>query len=260
MTEDENISRIDLGISSRGAFGDTNLSRQISSSFDRLFEELRQLRKDVSIQPSIIRYRRVMKTVDISNIEGDARISFYFDCMNGQKRLERLRHRIEYDGEPLSEGSILVRVDSKSVSPEVEGFGLHEIPGGKKLPFDNLSIFYISPEVPIEKNTSFNYEYTVELKKVFRDLPEKEYSSHMIMHPTDALIFSIRSPAGYNFDKDHLDIQIVQYSGMSDDIEKDYINETFPPILMKEKTEIIWEIKDPKITYTYIVNFRAKKV
>lgn len=230
----------------------------IASDINRLFEELKQLRKEVSTKPAVIRYIRLRKTIDILNLQGDANISIFCDCKNGRDPVRRLKHRMEYDGEPLSKEDISVIVNGKHLQPDLETFELNKLPGGVDPPFKNLTILYIKPQSPIEPDSAFQYEYTTALKKVYPKVTERDYTSYGIMHVIDSLGFSIRAPPEYRFLKESLDIEVIQYNGLQDTAEKMRINLRFTPIFMGNDTEILWEIKNPKITYTYRVYFQIK--
>ncbi|TET19466.1 hypothetical protein E3J74_06175 [Candidatus Bathyarchaeota archaeon] len=226
----------------------------------RLLEKLRQLKEEVSTQPTIMRYRRVRKTIDILNQKGDAKISFFFDCRNRQSPMRRLRHFLKYSGAPLSRKDVVVKINGDHLKPELETYGLHKIPGGKTPPFDNSTDLYINPQSPIKPNRAFTYEYTVCLEGVYSKALEKEWTSHAIMHPTNSLELSIRAPSNYQFVKEALNIKVIQYNGLIDVLEIERITNKFKPIFMKDNTEILWEIKNPKITYTYEIYFKISKV
>lgn len=223
---------------------------------EQLYDEMRRLRIEASIQPAVMKCRRVIKTVDILNAKGDAKISVFFDCINGRDKLQRIRHRIEHDGMPLSEKDISLRVNTERLDPEIESYAYRKIPGGKSPPFENVSILYVNFKHPVNEFGAFSYEYSYSLRKVYPKLATLESTSYSVMHPTDLLEFSLRSPLGFRYDRDSLGVEIIQYNGLPDTREKGRIVQMFSPILLRNESEILYTIKNPKITYTYTISFR----
>ena len=221
--------------------------------------QLAMANKEIQRQPRIAYYALAQKTVKIASAEnGDADIHHYFECKNTKNILRSLRHRIEYDAmEALKQDEMMVLVNGAKSDFTVDTVTNCKVEGRNHIIKKFVTALCIKLDPPMGKDQTFTYEYDVKGKGIYSKVKtdEGELSSHNVMHQTDLLRFRIYAPGKYQFTRCWIEIQ--DYNATRDSLEEaNCLAPECAPKRMHGNTEISWEVKDPKITYTYKLYFK----
>lgn len=221
--------------------------------------QLVEANKEIQRQPRIAYYGLAQKTAKVINAEnGDADIHYYFECKNTKNILRNLRHRIEYDAtEALKQDEIAVLVNGTRSDFTVDTVTNCKVEGNNHTIKKFVTALCIKLDPPMSKDQKFTYEYGIKGKGIYPKVKtdEGEVSSHNVMHQTDLLRFRIYAPDKYQFTRCWIEIQ--DYNTTRDTVEEtNCLAPECAPKKIHDNTEISWEIKDPKITYTYKLYFK----
>ena len=232
--------------------------QKVSKEKQDLEKELVHLREEMAWYPRIIIYKRAIKKIQILNMRGDASVSYDFECVNGGNQLRKMEHVILYDGNPLKSSDVLIKTRGKSVPPEIETLARCELKDGEHKLVKLETRLSINYEPPIKPQETFTYSYGFRYKKVYRNLRQREYTGHRVMHTTHMLEIHISAPPNHIF-SDILDITAIDFNTVRDEEEEKILSARSPPRLVSNNREILWEILMPKITYTYTALFKVVK-
>jgi len=225
----------------------------------RLEKQLTDANKEIQRQPRIAYYGLAQKTVKIANAEnGDADIYHYFECKNTKHILRNLRQRIEYDAtEALKRGEMIILVNGVRSDFTADTVTNCKVEGGNHSIKKFVTTLCIKLDPPMGKDQTFTYEYGIKGKGIYPKVKtdEGEVSSHNVMHQTDLLRFRVYAPDRYEFTRCWIEIQ--DYNATRDtEEEADCLAPECAPKRIHDSTEILWDVKDPKITYTYKLYFK----
>lgn len=228
----------------------------------RLQNELEQKQLEIERQPRIAYYRLAQKTVRILNQNpGDARIYYYYECLNGDSALGKMRHALRYDArKQIEKTDVVILVNGKKLDTTIESFSECDISDTKHKIEQYITRIEVNPVPPIPKNTLFTYEYGMEAEAVYPKLQEEggeEHSSHSVNHQTDLLRFRLFSPNGSEFSS--FRIEVEDYNHVRDTEEEARCYAKSPPKRIHNGRELIWEIPNPRITYVYYLHFKLVK-
>lgn len=239
----------------------TESARERARERHRIHEKLRHYESMLAKETHTFYVSNAVKEIQILNKSGDAIVTYSFRCINNpESELKRIRISVSHDGN-LIEGSVKCYVNERKgkMRDEERLVVLDAKSRAPKETIPNIFKFSILPEAIIEKGDRFAYSYTYRVDNLFRDFlqPDKEYTSTLILHPTDRLKNIIRIPEGYVFNS--AKSEVFDRDEMEHLAEEQRIKQDCPPFFSKDKRILFWDISYPKLANIYRLRFSAKE-
>ena len=226
-----------------------------------IYRKLRHYESMIAKETHTFYVYEATKEINILDASGEALIEYSFRCNNNpESKLERIRISVSHDGN-LIEDSLECSVNEREAQmTNIERLlVLDEKTEEPRESMPRILNFTMRPEESVEKGTRFSYSYRYKVAKLFRYFMEKdkEFTSTLILHPTDRLKNLIRVPEGYMFNS--VKFEVFDIDEVEHHAEEERIKIDCPPRLTHDKRILCWDIINPKLANIYKLYFSAEK-
>jgi hypothetical protein len=234
------------------------------------YEDLRmylQLRECYALMP------RVIKTISHSRIckltpNGDVDVSWNFTIKNlSEKTIPKMSIPVCFDinEKKYEKTSLLtmkkVKIGTYEVPDPAECYhraGAILSPRGTLSEEGTLTVPFTEKGIGLRKDKEAEVQIDFEVKSVFKKMLEEEWAGVDIAHPTDYFDIIIYPPEKYQISllsstKSPKGVEVLEKSSwIVDHLETENVNE---PKCKENRIE--WNVKNPKIGYCYLLNFKV---
>lgn len=215
--------------------------------------------------PRLLKYSRVIKKIEITNKDGDARITRLYQGKNESKDpISQIRHILRYQSRSakggLREDETEVYFDEEKINSRVETYKMQK-KSDKIHAFESLLFLDLTRR--IEPAQNFSYRIEMLYQKTFKEAfsGEGDFTYYRAHSPTDEISFEILPPPGYV-------VSLVRKGAspsctasdwhmILDFAETKRVSEEEPP--KKEGSKLVWRIRKPFPSYEYRINFKITR-
>lgn len=214
--------------------------------------------------PRLLKYIRIIKKIQITNEDGDARITRLYQGKNESKdSISQIRHILRYQSHSakggLKEDEIEVYFDEEKIDSRVETYKIQK-KSAKIHEFESL--LFLDLERRIEPAQNFSYKIEIPYKRTFKEAfsDEGDFTYYRAHSPTDEILFEILPPPGYvvslvpkgtspsyTASDWHMILDLAETKRVSEE----------PP--KKEGSKLVWRIRKPYASYEYRINFKITR-
>ena len=203
-----------------------------------------------------LQYYEMRKTVRILNEKGDAIISLFHKCKNGQLPLLSIKKSLWHEGRLILD-AVKARINGKRIAPKIVTYVVSR--ATNSMPIEHKSEIFLDIRPPIPPNESFNHEVVYPIQMLYPTLLKSTSSFHNVLHKTERMSIRIICPQELAFFGEDITFETVDLSGLRAIGEEERLIKMYSPRTRSQNCEIVWKIDKPRLGYKYRIYFKARK-